>query len=286
MNETRKVSRLGLILRVGVFAFLEFTGLLLIAPLLIPVCGYFAAAAMSTFAAAAIANAIALRIWERGQLTDIGLGWTRASRVNLGLGILGGAGAALFVLVPPLLVRAAEFQKDSERSFDGASILFVSVIMLFGALGEEMLFRGYGFQILLARLGPYATILPVSVVFGLAHLNNVSSTTIAILNTIGWGVVFGVAFLRSGDLWLPIGLHFGWNVTLPLFGVNLSGFKMVATGYVMNWMTGPQWSGGEYGPEGGLLTSLVMAPLFWFLFKAPIRRQKAWLLRDMEDYEV
>jgi uncharacterized protein len=91
-----------------------------------------------------------------------------------------------------------------------------------------------------------------------------------------WGVVLGYSFLRSGDLWLPIGLHFGWNWTLPLLGVNLSGFTMNVTGYVMHWNVGPRWSGGAYGPEGGLLTTAVAVALFFYLGKAPIQHQEAF----------
>ena len=79
--------------------------------------------------------------------------------------------------------------------------------------------------------------------------------------------------LRSRDLWLPIGLHLGWNFTLPFFGVNLSGLRMRVTGYEMSWTAGPLWSGGEYGPEASVLTSFVVLLLAAYLWKAPIRRQ-------------
>ena len=103
------------------------------------------------------------------------------------------------------------------------------------------------------------------------------------VNTMAWGVLLGYSFVRSGDLWLPIGLHFGWNWALPLFGVNLSGFTMEVTGYALHWKIGPVWSGGAYGPEGGVLTSVVVVLLFVYLWKAPIRRQQAFLLRDSEE---
>ena len=50
---------------------------------------------------------------------------------------------------------------------------------------------------------------------------NLNFGLLPLANTILWGIVLGYSFLRSGDLWLPIGLHFGWNWTLPLLGVNL-----------------------------------------------------------------
>jgi membrane protease YdiL (CAAX protease family) len=278
-------SKWGLILRVGVFAFLEIAGLNVFATLLMPVGGYLVAAALGTFAAAAVANAVAVRIWERGRLSDIGLGWNQASRHNLGVGAAAGVCAALLVVGLPLLTGAARIEWEAAPSFHWPTFFFVSLVLLFGAVGEEMLFRGYGFQVLVNALGPYATILPVSIVFGFAHAANSHATGLGIFNTVAWGVIFGVAFLRSGDLWLPIGLHFGWNWTLPVFGANLSGFKMVAGGYAMRWSAGPLWSGGEYGPEAGLLTSLVVIPLMVFLFRGPVRRQRAWLLRDLQGGE-
>jgi hypothetical protein len=237
-------------------------------------------ATLGTFAAAAVANAVVLRIYERAQLADIGLGWTAASRRNLLLGSAGGIGAGAVVLVGPLLVRAADLTPIPNQHLQWPSLLFISLILLFGAVGEEMLFRGYAFQVLVKAIGPFATILPMAVLFGLAHSPNLNFTWLALANTVLWGVVLGYAFVRSGDLWLPIGLHFGWNWTLPLFGANLSGFTMGVTGYSIEWKVGGLWSGGAYGPEGGLLTSAIVVALFFYLHRVPIQHQDAFLLRE------
>lgn len=273
---------LGLLLRLGVFVFVFFILVWALPGLMLPLGGYLVAAALGTFAAAATANGLALRIFERGQLADIGLGWSRASRRNLSIGLLGGLGAGLIVVFGAIAVRAADLQSIPGEKTQWPRIAFVSVVLLFGAAGEEMLFRGYAFQILVRAIGPFATILPVSVVFGLAHLNNHNTNTLAILNTVLWGVVLGYAFTLSGDLWLPTGLHFGWNWVLPLLGVNLSGFTMKLTGYTVHWYTSALWSGGEYGPEGGLPTTAVVVLLFVFLSKARIEKQDAFLLRARE----
>jgi len=265
-----------------VFALIALLGYVFIFPIIIGLLGVpiLVVATLGTFAAAAVANAIALRIYERGRLADIGLGWTAASRRNLSLGMLGGIGAALVVVIGPILVRASNFESVPSEHFQFPSLLFVSIILLFGAVGEEMLFRGYGFQVLVKAIGPFATILPTAVLFGLGHSYNISFNGLALLNTILWGVVLGYAFVRSGDLWLPIGLHFGWNWTLPVLGVNLSGFTMGVTGYSVHWRIGNLWSGGAYGPEGGLLTTVVAIVLFFYLQKAPIQHQEAFLLRE------
>jgi len=270
------------VLRVGVFALIATLGYFFIFPVIIGLLGVpiLVVATLGTFAAAAVANAIALRIYERGRLADIGLGWTAASRRNLSIGILGGIGAALTVVLGPIVVRAADLEPVPSEHFQLPSLIFVSIILLFGAVGEEMLFRGYGFQVLVRAIGPFATILPTAVLFGLGHSYNLSFNGLALFNTILWGVLLGYAFVRSGDLWLPIGLHFGWNWTLPVLGVNLSGFTMGVTGYSVQWKIGALWSGGAYGPEGGLLTIVVAVVLFFCLQKAPIQRQEAFLLRE------
>ena len=195
---------------------------------------------------------------------------------NLLLGLGGGAGSALLVLGIPLLVGAAEWVPAPGSQ---ASMLFVFVLLIFGAAGDEMLFHGYGFQVLLGALGPWATILPTSVLFAWAHSSNLSVSPLALANTAAWGALLGWAFWRSGDLWLPIGLHAGWNWALPLMGVNISGFTMNVTGYAIRWKVSAVFSGGDYGPEGGVLTTAVLALLFVGLWKAPVRRQPALLVK-------
>lgn len=273
-------SKLGTLLRVGIFAFMEMAGLTILGPMLLPMVGYVAAAALSTFGAAAIANSVAIAAYERGGLADVGLGWGAASKRNLALGLAGGIGAAVVVLAPPLILGLAHWEPAGEGWGGLGSILFVSLLLLFGAIGEELLFRGYGFQVLLGTVGRFATILPMAALFGVAHANNQNASTAGIVNTVLWGLLFCFAFLKSRDLWLPIGIHYGWNVTLPLFGANLSGFTMKVTGYSMRWSIGDVWSGGEYGPEAGVLTTGVVLLLFVLLWKAPVAQQVSTLYRQ------
>lgn len=267
------------LIRVGIFVLLAIIGYVVFPSILLflvpsPV----VAAALGTFTAAAVANAITLRIFERGQLADIGLGWSRQSRRNLAIGLIGGILAGAVVLLVPIAVRVADITPVPKEHTQWPSILFISVVLLFGAIGEEMLFRGYAFQVLVRAAGPFATILPISLIFAMLHSMNPDFTFLAGFNTFLWGVLLGYSFLRSGDLWLPIGLHFGWNWVLPLMGVNLSGLTMEVTGYTMRWRIGGLWSGGAYGPEGGLLTTAIVVLLYFYLDKAPIQPQEPYLL--------
>lgn len=283
MPDSPLQARLNFILKVGVYVLTCLFGMRLFGIVLFPLAGRFAAAVLSVFLAALVANVLSLRIYERARLTTIGLNWSRASRRNALIGILGGMLAAYAVAGLPLLFGLAHLESIPGNEPQWRMILFTTVMLLFGAFGEEMLFRGYGFQVLLGPLGAYATVLPVAIIFGLAHLDNLNVSPLGFLNTVLWGVLLGYAFLRAGDLWLPIGLHFGWNWVLPLFGANLSGFTMGLTGYRMRWHTGPLWSGGEYGPEASLFTSLVVLLLFVALAKAPVLKQHPPLVPADED---
>ena len=251
-------------LRVALFIFLAWTSWILLGWAMLPLTGIIVASALSTFGAGALANAIPARIFEHGRLNDFGLGWSRAAGREFLLGTGSGAAASAAVIVIPLGLRWAVWEKvPGGVDHPVAASIFVSIALLFGAAGEELLYRGYAFQLLVRAIGPFATILPVSVFFGLTHMVNQNANILGIFNTVLSGVVLGYAYLRSEALWLPIGIHFGWNLAMPLLGANLSGFVMGITGYALHWNVGPLISGAAYGPEGGVLTTLALAGLFW-----------------------
>lgn len=258
-------GRLGVLLRVGLFALIGWLGMSIFPILMFPIAGLLVTSALSTFASAALANAIPVRIFERGKLADLGLGWTSTSAREFFSGAATGMAGAVIILAGPVALGMARLAPAPAVEHPWGAFAFVGVVLLFGAVGEEMLFHGYAFQLLIRSLGAFATILPASVLFGLAHLGNQNATSLGIFNTMVWGVLLGYAYVRTGALWLPIGLHFGWNFTLPLFGVNLSGFTMGVTGYALEWRAGELWSGGGYGPEGGVLTTALVAGLFFVL---------------------
>lgn len=256
-------EKLSVVLRVSLFVMIAWSGLILFPWLISGVTGDFIGSALSTFAAAAVANAILLRTYERGQLSGVGLGWTKASLRELATGIAAAAAAAVAIVAAALIFQMAAFESAQRVENAWANLAFLALVLLFGAAGEEMLFHGYAFQLLVRTLGQFAAILPVAVLFGLMHLNNRNVTALAVANTMAWGVLLGYAYVRTGALWLSIGLHFGWNAATPLLGVNLSGFTIGVAGYQLHWRTGILWSGGGYGLEGSLFTTAIVIALFF-----------------------
>jgi uncharacterized protein len=257
-----------LIQRIALFVLIASAGWLLLPRVIAPVSGLLVASAVSVFAAGAMANEISVRLWERGRLSDFGLGWTRHCLRELLLGIGCGFGAVATMVLFALAARFAVYERIPDQTTQWPNLIFLALVLVFGAVGEETLFHGYAFQALRRSVGDFAAILPVGVLFGLIHMGNQNVTAFAIVNTVLWGILLGWAFVLTGALWLPIGLHFGWNLGLLVSGINLSGFTIGVAGYELRWSKGDLWSGGAYGLEGSLMTSICVVALFIVLKRA------------------
>ena len=268
-------------IRVVFFVATVTIGLIFASAPLLGLFGPLVAGTIGLCATGLIANLLTMRIFDRRPLVDIGLQANRASLQNVLTGVLLGGGTAALMLIAPLVAGTGHLVARPGVETDYFSLLFYLFALFVAATGEELIFRGYAFQLLVQNFGPFATILPVSVIFGFLHSSNPNSTKLGVANTMLWGVLLGMAFLRSRDLWLPIGLHFGWNAVLPLFGVNLSGLTIDVTRYSYRWDLAPVWSGGSYGPEGGLLATIFIVTLFAVFLRTRVKEQTAGVASNL-----
>jgi membrane protease YdiL (CAAX protease family) len=120
---------------------------------------------------------------------------------------------------------------------------------------EELIFRGALFRIPEEMFGTLVALVISAVFFGGAHILNphatlVSSTAIAIEA----GLLLGFAYTATRSLWLPIGLHAGWNLTEGgVYSTSVSGGKVVH-GVFLTTFTGPELiTGGGFGPEASVV---------------------------------
>src|SRR5690242_1788408 len=125
MEVTLPGDQLGVVLKVGLYVFLAILGLMFFPGLILSAgAGVMIASVLGTFSASAVANAVTIRVFERGRLADIGMGWPPGSARNLVVGIVAGIAAALLVLLPPLIAGAATLEKDPAQANGWPSILF------------------------------------------------------------------------------------------------------------------------------------------------------------------
>ena len=149
----------------------------------------------------------------------------------------------------------------------------VLLILLLGALAEELMFRGYPFQHLEQGIGAIGAITVFSVLFGAVHLANPGASLWGLINTILIGVLLSIAYLRTRALWLPWGIHFGWNFALGfLFGLPVSGLRLFNV-MVRTTVSGPQWlTGGSYGLEASATAVVVILIGIVMVWKLPLAR--------------
>jgi hypothetical protein len=185
---------------------------------------------------------------DRTSLRSLGLqpgGWLAKLAAGWGLGtllqllIFAGLGVAGW-----LTVERADWQPVD---------LAVSVVAwLVMSFNEELAFRGYILQRLAQAWGLPAAVVVSSLVFAMVHVLNPNVQPLAMVILFVAGLMLACAYLVSRSLWLPIGLHIGWNLAeIHLLGFAGSGAPEPAL--MRSVVNGPEvMTGGAFGPEGGL----------------------------------
>ncbi|WP_033337880.1 CPBP family intramembrane glutamic endopeptidase [Catenuloplanes japonicus] len=141
--------------------------------------------------------------------------------------------------------------------------------MLGAAVTEELLFRGVLFRHVEKLLGTWIAFVLSAAIFGAGHLLNPNADLWgALCVAIAGGGMLTSAYIATRSLWLPIGLHFGWNVTASaIFSTEVSG-NGTPQGLLDASTSGNEWiSGGAFGPEASLSTVMagviVTAVFLW-----------------------
>lgn len=105
-----------------------------------------------------------------------------------------------------------------------SSMALGALAMLINVVTQEVLARSYVLQVIQSQSNPVVAVLASAFIFMLYHAGFIKGAWLPALNVFLSGVVFGVAYMLTGNLWLPIGLHFAWNFLLgPGLGLAISG---------------------------------------------------------------
>jgi membrane protease YdiL (CAAX protease family) len=165
------------------------------------------------------------------------------------------------------------------------------ILSLLGSLGyfivigfqEELIFRGYQLHNLIEGLDFTKGLILSSAFFALAHIFNPHTSLLSTLGIFISGLFLAYGWIRTHQLWLPIGLHMGWNFFEGvIFGFPVSGtdtFRLIS-----HTVSGPEvLTGGSFGPEAGLilLPALVVGfGLIWIYTKSRVSTQEESSLAD------
>jgi uncharacterized protein len=201
---------------------------------------------------------------ERRKVTEVSPGAGQAlAGVVLGL--------VLFIAVLALIhVAGSAPLLRTSANFDVVPALAGSIL---AAVGEELALRGGVFRILEESCGSSVALVLSAAIFGLLHALNPGATVVSTAAiAIEAGLLLGAAYSLTGNLWLPIGLHFGWNFTEGgLFGASVSG-GAAGKGVFAVTLAGPRLlTGGKFGPEASLIAVAVGFTAALLLIAASVR---------------
>jgi hypothetical protein len=190
------------------------------------------------------------------------------------LGAAIGWATLLLAVLPMVMTGALHPQFSGAAGAWGMMLLSVMALAL-AALANEVAFRGFLFRNLIDVMGPTAATLLLSGIYALLGSLRPNATGLSFVVAIVAGVLFSLAYLRTHALWLGWGLHFAWAAaTAIVFGLPVGGLAMYSN-LVQTNATGPAWlTGGAYGPEGALLTMVVLGLAMIVLYRAT--RDYAW----------
>jgi uncharacterized protein len=226
-------------------------------------------------AAALIAGVVLLRAIDHRPAAALGIGVSVRTPLLTVTGLLIGAAAltvaALLLLATGMLTYASQTGSMSQWLFTVAAQCGLFAI---AALAEEAIFRGYPFQVLVHAFGAPAAIVLSSLAFAWVHGNNPGIDLLALCNLFLAGVLLAIAYLKSMSLWFVTALHLGWNWAMAtLFDLPVSGIEEFNTPLYEPTVRGADWfSGGNFGPEGGLIGTIGFAVALLLVLRLPIVR--------------
>lgn len=168
-----------------------------------------------------------------------------------------GIGALAIVCGFLLLIGLNEIQYD-RMLIDPLEILLSTALFLLVAIGEEIVFRGYILKNLLISFNKYVALVISAILFTALHLINPHINLMGAISLIFAGLLCGLAYIYTKNLWFPIAMHFSWNLFQTLMGFNVSGHDVYS---FITFQTGNNnWiNGGSFGFEGSIISVGIQA---------------------------
>jgi uncharacterized protein len=184
----------------------------------------------------------------------------RKSFMSLGLSLsnsLKDAGTGFFLApamlgIGTLILFLSKHLHWMDLIFDGRQLFIGFGIMLMVAIGEEIVFRGYILNNLMDSFNKWIALVISALLFTLFHLNNPGINIIPVINIFLAGVLLGINYVYTRNLWFAILFHLSWNFFQgPLLGYKVSGVNLPS--FLQTDLSGDlMLTGGNFGFEGSV----------------------------------
>lgn len=144
-----------------------------------------------------------------------------------------------------------------DYQFSPADFFLSFFMMLLVGFYEELVFRGYILGNLLQSMKPATALMVSAVIFAVLHGANPNTNWLALVNVFLAGLLLGINYIFTRNLWFGIALHFAWNfIQGPVLGYEVSGMEFPSV-LVQNLGDNNLFTGGRFGFEGSLLNSIL-----------------------------
>lgn len=164
----------------------------------------------------------------------------------------------VFIMTAGYLILLYLGEINFERViFDFKEIIISIFLFIIVAVMEELLMRGYILKNLMISFNKYVALIVSSVLFSLMHGFNPNIDLFSLTNIFLAGILLGISYIHTKNLWFPIALHLSWNLFQTILGFNVSGkktYSLIEFGITENNLL----NGGEFGFEGSILSLIAM----------------------------
>jgi membrane protease YdiL (CAAX protease family) len=155
--------------------------------------------------------------------------------------------------------------------FDIYKLLISIVLFVFVALNEEVFLRGYILNNFLQSMNKYVALVLSSLIFSILHVFNPNFDLTSFISILLAGLLLGISYIYTKNLWFPIALHFSWNFFQgTIFGFEVSGTSIYS---IINQdpVSDNLLNGGKFGFEGSILSQIFIIiavfVIWWFARK-------------------
>lgn len=171
-----------------------------------------------------------------------------AAGLFLGLLVLG-IGTFILVLNRNLLWE--------DINFDARQLFIDFGLLLIIAFAEEIVFRGYILGNLLKLTNRWVALALSAVVFALFHINNPGMNMLPVINIFLAGLMLGINYIYTKNLWFSIVLHMTWNFYMGcILGYKVSGLALQSL-FQQQLSGSALLTGGSFGFEGSVVESIL-----------------------------
>ena len=153
-----------------------------------------------------------------------------------------------------ILLKEINFEKIT---LDYKELFYSILLFIIVAVVEEVLCRGYILRNLMYSFNKYIALIVSSLIFSLMHGFNPNVDLFALINIFLAGILLGLSYTYTKNLWFPIALHLSWNLFQSIFGFNVSGqdiYSVIEFSIVEKNIL----NGGAFGFEGSIFSVIAM----------------------------